>query len=93
LLDQNAASDNRLTVMGAFEKTRDDYQRFIDDWKRLGDDPRGIRGNPELSESFDKLRNGLLDIHRQALESISNAEISSRERALWIAGLLGLVGL
>jgi len=93
LLDQSAASDNQLTVMGAFEKTRDDYQRFIDDWKRMADDPRGIRGNPELSESFDRLRNGLLDIHRQALESISNAEISSRERALWIAGLLGLVGL
>ncbi|WP_122857270.1 KinB sensor domain-containing domain [Pseudomonas viridiflava] len=93
LLDQSAVGDNRLTVMGTFEKTRDDYQRFIDDWKRLGDDPRGIRGTPELSASFDKLRNGLLDIHRQALENISNAEINSRERALWIAGLLGLVGL
>ncbi|WP_122869939.1 KinB sensor domain-containing domain [Pseudomonas viridiflava] len=93
LLDQSAVGDNRLTVMGTFEKTRDDYQRFIDDWKRLGDDPRGIRGTPELSASFDRLRNGLLDIHRQALENICNAEINSRERALWIAGLLGLVGL
>ncbi|CAM3301610.1 PAS domain-containing sensor histidine kinase [Pseudomonas floridensis] len=93
LLDQSAANDSRQTIQGAFEKTKADYQRFIDDWQRLGNDERGIRGDPQLSDSFDRLRNGLLDIHRQALESISNAEINSRERALWIAGLLGLVGL
>ncbi len=93
LLDEGSGQDTQQNVRTGFEKTRTDYQRFIEAWGRLGTDQRGIRGNPELSDSFDTLRNGLLDVHRQALENISNAEINSRERALWIAGLLGLVGL
>ncbi|SHN22769.1 Alginate biosynthesis sensor protein KinB [Pseudomonas asturiensis] len=93
LLDEGSGQDTQQNVRTGFEKTRTDYQRFIEAWRRLGSDQRGIRGNPELSDSFDTLRNGLLDVHRQALENISNAEINSRERALWIAGLLGLVGL
>ncbi|MBC3956368.1 PAS domain-containing protein [Pseudomonas sp. DOAB1067] len=93
LLGEGSGQDTQQNVRTGFEKTRTDYQRFIRDWDRLGTDQRGIRGNPQLSDSFDTLRNGLLDIHRQALENISNAEINSRERALWIAGLLGLVGL
>ncbi|QHF00930.1 MULTISPECIES: KinB sensor domain-containing domain [Pseudomonas syringae group] len=93
LLGEGSGQDTQQNVRTGFEKTRTDYQRFIQDWDRLGTDQRGIRGNPQLSDSFDTLRNGLLDIHRQALENISNAEINSRERALWIAGLLGLVGL
>ncbi|MCD5992190.1 PAS domain-containing protein [Pseudomonas sp. CDFA 602] len=93
LLDQGTLEDNQQNVRNGFERTKDDYQRFIDTWKRLGDDERGIRGNQELSSAFDTLRNGLLDVHRRALENISAAEINSRERALWIAGLLGLVGL
>lgn len=93
LLEQGSAQDAQQDVRVGFEKTRGDYQRFIDDWKLYGNDPRGIRGTPQLSDSFDTLRNGLLSVHRTALENISNAEINSRDRALWIAGLLGLVGL
>ena len=39
------------------------------------------------------LRNGLIAEHKQALENISASEHKSRERALLVAGLLGLVGL
>ncbi|WP_310888510.1 KinB sensor domain-containing domain, partial [Pseudomonas syringae] len=93
LLEQGSVQDTQQNVRNGFEKTRGDYQRFIAAWQQYGNDPRGIRGNPQLSESFDTLRNGLMDVHRKALENISNAEINSRDRALWIAGLLGLVGL
>lgn len=93
LLEEASAQDTQQDVRNGLEGTRVDYRRFIDALKQFGTDPRGIRGNPQLSESFDSLRNGLLNVHRKALENISSAEINSRDRALWIAGLLGLVGL
>ncbi|WP_328588646.1 KinB sensor domain-containing domain, partial [Pseudomonas coronafaciens] len=93
LLEQGSVQDPQQSVRTGFESTKRDYRHFIEVWNRLGDDPRGIRGTPPLSESFNALRNGLLNVHRKALENISNAEINSRDRALWIAGLLGLVGL
>ncbi|WP_024698962.1 KinB sensor domain-containing domain, partial [Pseudomonas avellanae] len=93
LLEEASAQDTQQDVRNGLEGTRADYRRFIDALKQFGTDPRGIRGNPQLSESFDSLRNGLLNVHRKALENISSAEINSRDRALWIAGLLGLVGL
>nr|GFD52965.1 hypothetical protein [Tanacetum cinerariifolium] len=46
-----------------------------------------------VTGAFNALRNGLLDAHRQALANISQAESASRSRALWVAALLGLVGL
>ncbi|WP_144435159.1 KinB sensor domain-containing domain, partial [Pseudomonas syringae group genomosp. 3] len=93
LLEEASAQDTQQDVRNGLEGTWVDYRRFIDALKQFGTDPRGIRGNPQLSESFDSLRNGLLNVHRKALENISSAEINSRDRALWIAGLLGLVGL
>ncbi|KPX95388.1 Sensory box histidine kinase [Pseudomonas amygdali pv. myricae] len=93
LLEEGSVQDTQQNVRNGFEKTKGDYRQFIDTWKQYGNDARGIRGVPQLSESFDNLRNGLLTVHRKALENISSAEINSRDRALWIAGLLGLVGL
>ncbi|MDU8545993.1 KinB sensor domain-containing domain [Pseudomonas syringae group sp. J248-6] len=93
LLEEGSVQDTQQNVRNGFEKTKGDYRQFIDTWKQYGNDARGIRGVPQLSESFDNLRNGLLAVHRKALENISSAEINSRDRALWIAGLLGLVGL
>ncbi|MCJ2372677.1 KinB sensor domain-containing domain [Pseudomonas sp. RGM 3321] len=93
LLEEVSAQDTQQNVRNGFEKTKGDYRQFIDTWKQYGNDARGIRGVPQLSASFDNLRNGLLAVHRKALENISSAEINSRDRALWIAGLLGLVGL
>ncbi|KTC57425.1 KinB sensor domain-containing domain [Pseudomonas savastanoi] len=93
LLEEGSVQDTQQNVRNGFEKTKGDYRQFIDTWKQYGNDARGIRGVPQLSGSFDNLRNGLLAVHRKALENISSAEINSRDRALWIAGLLGLVGL
>ncbi|MBN4178805.1 hypothetical protein GS393_00203 [Pseudomonas savastanoi pv. phaseolicola] len=69
--------DTQQNVRNGFEKTKGDYRQFIDTWKQYGNDARGIRGVPQLSDSFDNLRNGLLAVHRKALENISSAEINS----------------
>ncbi len=39
------------------------------------------------------LRNGLIKGYREALTNISETQDRARERAVWISGLLGLVGL
>ncbi|GFM80358.1 PAS domain-containing sensor histidine kinase [Pseudomonas cichorii] len=93
LLVEGMERDSQNKVQGRFEKTSQYYQRFIDAYQRFEGDTRAMHDNPELRGSFDVLRNDLLDTHRQALENISTAEAYSRERALWIAGLLGLVGI
>ena len=57
------------------------------------DPTRVLNGNDELTEKFNLLRNGLITEHKRALDDISTVERKARERALLIAGLLGLVGL
>ncbi|GFM60441.1 PAS domain-containing sensor histidine kinase [Pseudomonas cichorii] len=93
LLAEGIERDAQNKVQGRFENTSRYYQRFIEASQRFADDTRAMHDNPELRSSFDALRNDLLDTHGEALQNISTAEAYSRERALWIAGLLGLVGI
>ncbi|WP_310886564.1 KinB sensor domain-containing domain, partial [Pseudomonas cichorii] len=93
LLAEGIERDAQNMVQGRFENTSRYYQRFIEASQRFADDTRAMHENPELRDSFDALRNDLLDTHGEALQNISTAEAYSRERALWIAGLLGLVGI
>ncbi|MEN1832291.1 KinB sensor domain-containing domain [Pseudomonas lijiangensis] len=93
LLAEGIEHDAQNLVHGRFENTSRYYQRFMEASQRFADDARTMHDNPELRDSFDALRNDLLDTHGEALQNISTAEAYSRERALWIAGLLGLVGI
>jgi NtrC-family two-component system sensor histidine kinase KinB len=93
LLDQGFGQDTQSNVRVGFEKTKHEYERFLEVYRRVGADSRGINAVPELRDAFEALREGLQETHRHALQNISDAEISSRQRALWIAGLLGMVGL
>ncbi len=93
LLAEGIERDAQSKVQGRFENTSRYYQRFIEAAQRFENDTRAMHDNPELRSSFDALRNDLLDTHGEALQNISTAEAYSRERALWIAGLLGLVGI
>ncbi|GFM67196.1 PAS domain-containing protein [Pseudomonas cichorii] len=93
LLAEGIEHDAQNLVHGRFENTSRYYQRFLEASQRFADDARTMHDNPELRDSFDALRNDLLDTHGEALKNISTAEAYSRERALWIAGLLGLVGI
>ncbi|HEX8541453.1 MAG TPA: KinB sensor domain-containing domain [Pseudomonas sp.] len=93
LLVRGIQHDEQYETNNGFKDASADYQKFLDAYARSRDDPRALRDNTELSQRFNTLRNNLLAAHRQSLSNISEAETHSRERALWIAGLLGLVGI
>jgi NtrC-family two-component system sensor histidine kinase KinB len=76
-----------------FRKAKADYLSFIRAYEVSADPTRVLNGNDELTEKFNLLRNGLIVEHKRALDDISAVERKARERALLIAGLLGLVGL
>ncbi|UVE17916.1 ATP-binding protein [Pseudomonas sp. LS44] len=52
-----------------------------------------MHGNGEFAEAFTLLRQHIINVQKQAINSITDAEADSRERAKLIAGLLGLVGI
>lgn len=93
LLDQGIDHDQQTNTNSGFEKARGDYERFLKALENAGSSADALNDNQSVTAAFNTLRNGLLDAHRQALENISHAESASRSRALWVAALLGLVGL
>lgn len=93
LLAQGIENDAQNNLQNGFTQARVDYQRFIQDFEQSQRQPAGTRDNVALTNSFDVLRNGLIDAHRHALENINQTQNTARERALWIAALLGLVGI
>jgi NtrC-family two-component system sensor histidine kinase KinB len=76
-----------------FKKAKADYLSFIRAYELSPDTRHVLSGNDELTEKFNALRNGLIAEHKRALDNINKTERKARERALLIAGLLGLVGL
>ncbi|OCR26237.1 histidine kinase [Pseudomonas syringae] len=92
-LTQGIEHDTQINIDNGFKAASADYQKFLEAYAQTRDDPRSLRDNTELSQRFNSLRNNLLAAHRQSLSNISEAETHSRDRALWVAGLLGLVGI
>ncbi|WP_045485133.1 KinB sensor domain-containing domain [Pseudomonas sp. StFLB209] len=93
LLAQGVEHERLRTGTHGFEQTQQFYQQFIQAYRNNSEGGLSIRKNPELSASFNNLRNDLLGAYRSALDNINAAERDSRERAYWIAGLLSLVAL
>lgn len=93
LLDEGIAHDQRDDSESGFEQARRNYQQFMAVLDQARDTPNAMNDDLAVSKAFNTLRNGLLDAHRQALKNISDSESASRSRALWVAALLGLVGL
>ncbi|MBV4461086.1 PAS domain-containing protein [Pseudomonas sp. COR58] len=73
-----------------FKQAKDDYRRFMEVYDRSA---TSLSDSGELRERFNTLRNGLVTEHKRALDSINSVQQDARQRALLIAGLLGLVGL
>ncbi|WP_285168596.1 KinB sensor domain-containing domain, partial [Mycobacterium tuberculosis] len=73
-----------------FVQARSDYQNLLDAFDQFQQASPPPGSKEKLTETFNVLRNGLIVEHKQALENISTSEHKSRERALLIAGLLGL---
>ncbi|EUB72888.1 multi-sensor signal transduction histidine kinase [Pseudomonas sp. GM41(2012)] len=76
-----------------FEQAKTDYLSFLQVYDLSRDSTQVLSGNKELTEKFNALRNGLIVEQQRALDNINATERQARERALLIAGLLGLVGL
>ncbi|WP_223432359.1 ATP-binding protein [Pseudomonas sp. GL-B-26] len=76
-----------------FEQAKTDYLRFLQEYDLSRDSAQVLSGNKELTEKFNALRNGLIVEQQRALDNINATERQVRERALLVAGLLGLVGL
>jgi len=93
LLAQGVEHDAQNSIDTGFDQARVDYQQFLQTYQQNRDGAPSLRDDAALSDSFNKLRNGLLAAHKQALTNINEAESNSRERALWVAALLGLVGI
>ncbi|CAN7152487.1 ATP-binding protein [Pseudomonas sp. LjRoot277] len=76
-----------------FEQAKTDYLRFLQEYDLSRDSAQVLSGNKELTEKFNALLNGLIVEQQRALDNINATERQVRERALLVAGLLGLVGL
>lgn len=92
LLDQGIAHDQQGQVQSGFQQARSDYLSFYQAFERNSTEA-GLNGNNELTERFNALRGGLISEHKRALDNISQVEHQARNRALLVAGLLGLVAL
>ncbi|WP_415758493.1 KinB sensor domain-containing domain [Pseudomonas sp. LT1P18] len=76
-----------------FEQAKNDYLSFLQAYDLSRDSTQVLSGNEELIEKFNALRTGLIAVQQRALDNINATERQARERALLVAGLLGLVGL
>jgi len=93
LIDQGIAHERKLdNTAASFSRAKADYVEFIEAFTASRQQPRQLTGIKDLTEKFNVLRNGLIEGYRQALTKIGETQDRARERALWISGLLGLVG-
>jgi len=93
LLAQGVEHDAQDNVQNGFGQARIDYQQFLQDFNRLQQQPTTLHDNLVLTDSFNALRAKLISSHKQALDNISQTQNMARQRALWVAGLLGFVGI
>ncbi|SDU71206.1 MULTISPECIES: ATP-binding protein [Pseudomonas fluorescens group] len=94
LLDQGIAqqSEGEDQPYG-FRQAKADYLNFLDSFDVSAEAAKDASTSADFRERFNILRNGLIAEHKHALDSINEVQHAARERALLIAGLLGLVGL
>ena len=76
-----------------FRQAKADYLNFLDSFDVSAEAAKNASTSADFRERFNILRNGLIAEHKHALDSINEVQHAARERALLIAGLLGLVGL
>lgn len=76
-----------------FSKASSNYQAFLQAYRQTPNPARSMATNKPLGAAFNQVRTDLIDSYKQSLEQISRSEEASRDRALLISGLLGLMGL
>ncbi|MBA1197349.1 PAS domain-containing protein [Pseudomonas plecoglossicida] len=76
-----------------FSKASSNYQAFLQAYRQTPNPARSMATDKALGAAFNQVRTDLIDSYKQSLEQISRSEEASRDRALLISGLLGLMGL
>nr|WP_314875446.1 KinB sensor domain-containing domain [uncultured Pseudomonas sp.] len=76
-----------------FSKASSNYQTFLQAYRQTPNPARSMATDKPLGAAFNQVRTDLIDSYKQSLEQISRSEEASRDRALLISGLLGLMGL
>ncbi|ETF05504.1 PAS domain-containing protein [Pseudomonas moraviensis] len=94
LLDQGIAQQQEGDGQPyGFRQAKADYLNFLASFDVTAEAAKNASTTADFRERFNILRNGLIAEHKHALETINAVQHAARERALLIAGLLGLVGL
>lgn len=76
-----------------FSRANAKYQDFLQQLKAAASPERSLSVDEPLGKAFSELRATLIAYHKQAVEQIRDAEKISRDRAVLMSGVLGLVAL
>lgn len=90
LLEQGLEQGGERT---GFSKASSNYQTFLQAYRDSPAPARSMGIDQPLGAAFNQVRTDLIDAHKQALEHITRSEEHTRDRALLVSGVLGLMGL
>ena len=90
LLNQGLEQGGERT---GFSKASSNYQAFLQAYRDSAAPARSMGLDQPLGAAFNQVRSDLIDSHRQALDLITRSEERTRDRALLVSGVLGLMGL
>ncbi|MFT0519860.1 KinB sensor domain-containing domain [Pseudomonas faucium] len=76
-----------------FSKASSNYQAFLQAYHDSPAPAVSLGVDQPLGAAFNQVRTDLIDSHKQALEQITRSEEISRDRAMLVSGVLGLMGL
>lgn len=76
-----------------FSKASSNYQAFLQAYRDSPAPARSMGVEQPLGAAFNQVRTDLIDSHKQALEHIIRSEEHTRDHALLVSGVLGLMGL
>ncbi|WP_296247008.1 KinB sensor domain-containing domain [Pseudomonas sp. UBA4194] len=93
LVDQGIAHEQEHGDHFGFTQSANDYQAFLEEYRRTAQRELPLSQNPPLSQAFNTLRTGLIASYKQTLLTITTLEQQAHHRAMLVSGLLGMVGL
>ncbi|WP_263146405.1 KinB sensor domain-containing domain [Pseudomonas alcaligenes] len=92
LVDGIATAPNEPTRQ-RYQRISEEYEAFLAELAKPGAARWSLQGDNDLSQAFDTLRQSMLEVHRLALDNITEAEARDHDRAFLIATLLSVMGI
>jgi len=92
-LSRGISQAPRLEDRQAYQAIGDAYARFINELETPTSRNWTLLEDNALTQSFNRVRELMVDMQQSAYDQIRDTEIRSRERAQLLAGLLGLTGI